>query len=1476
MGKFFSAGLLALFTLTVILNADDGVIGADQAGNNIGRTAEDDEGSEVELDFSMDRAGAKRLKFTMPFNGEASIGLYTPKNQLVRILGQCIPMAKGEHTLYWDGMDLFGRLVKPGTSLVLKVIHNKPLKATYEMSVAAPKISPFHGTYERDGKKFKGGWLADHSTPNAAAAAGDMVIIGASLAEEGDNIIGVDLKGRKVWGKKLAGWTGTHSILSNGQDVFAMVAKQYGVVQVDPLTGDLKKRFQGPKGSTQWAYDGKDFIFVTPNAVKFYNPFGPATGRGGINFNLSTPAVLSTKAPTEFHISPQAAFGNTFAGGTKNVGNPQNGASPTFKFGNGYLIVAFKKEIPIGSVILSPFQGAEKVEVYTLQSGVVYDPHKHSPISKKSSGASDSSLDMMGEEDDGDDLDMDMSDLFDDFWIKSAESKVGESINVVPLNKPGIKTNAIYFKYLMQSGKKAKGKAKVSMARVMKERFEKVKAKAKVTLHGEIDKAKSKVNGLGWTITSKYPLSGVYPAHAIQDFSKSIEMDGLLLFNPAVRRISIEQLSPSYKGAAAKAPDEAWEPVGRYRGGYVKNLGDLSCSTYANEHYVSFNGRKKVRALRYVFTGGRPKGKWSREGKKPFTAFVEEASPIRLLESPKATDAPTHTLHLVDGKSGKTKKKWSDSAYNLQAMAFDPSGQLFTVKDDRLQKTSFDRSSGKLQHDQLSDENLDNAVRLTATGDRLAVGSRGRAAVILFDHSGSKKLTIGDKGEVTRGPWDPSKLRSKVYGIAIASDDSIWVAESNFSPKRVARFDAKGNFMEEFIGNPMYGGGGWVDQDLKSFYYRGMEWALDWEKGTSHLANLPDRNYTQETPIHGASSFNYTGVSKPFYYEGKRYIVGGTTILRKPGLLWEPAVVMGYALGNSFLLKKDVWNKHWGKFDLEGKRFIWCDANGDGLYQVEEVELYDPKAKGVDDRALATLAMGNDFSFWSKGLRWKPRTITSKGVPIFKSEDIEAFDYDTLAPHYPRNYTLAGKTSAKPTYTGFKYITAKGRLIQEGQPYIVEPDGTIMGGAPDMKPSEYIPPVFGRVLHTPWGYSGGAVTKSEIGEVVHSYSMNGYQFIWAADYGMVVGHVLNGSDGGWKYIEPVRGMDVTGKKFAWEGWFGGFMQAHNGNYYLQGGKSHHSISRVEGLDDYKVLEIPFTVDGDSHRRNKKYRPVKVAMSRSGAGSREALFFKSLETRTRNYKLDGHVEDWGKEHTFDPLGDEKFGVKVAAATSDDGLHLAFRGKGDVKNHAKDWKKVFMGGFGIDIQWRADRRGRGSLPIEGDQRIIIVKLGKTWTPIHYDYVNPEKRKNRVIYSSDFMDTPIDHIRQMGKDEIQFIVKDGVLEFDLDDLNGEDDGMDGGLMDDMMGGDDLMGGGDKAKAENDDEGTWTAEVLIPWKTLGYFNKGRKKRIDVGIIRPDGEGGVKDRLYRCNPHPLPTVEAGIAAAISPISYGVLTAQEH
>lgn len=1400
---------------------------------------EDEDATEApaeEASAQLGTLGAVRVPLAIPEPCQATLALYTPEGQLVRILGQVLDLDAGEYLLRWDGLDLFGNVVDAGTPLVLKVITNPGVQATYEFSVGAAVQPPWDG------------WLGDHSAPGSAAAVGDRVVLGCFVAEHGSNMVALDLDGHKIWRSKLAGWHGPRALASDGTDVFALRRGGKEVYRVNFSKGKHLKLYDAGRDEIRaMAARPGELILIARNHARDRTSFRRAVSNGTIDFARSRPQVLGTSAPTEFHISARAAFGNTF----HSPGNPQNGARLIVWNDEAFLVLVFKEPVSFGTVVLEGDPAIAKAQVYALKAGLEYDTEKHSPI-----------------RDSGDAI-MDSFNIaeFDPNWVLAAEGTLDERLNFLPAKDPDAQTRAVYLKLTPSAKNPPKDwRPGIAMCRLMKQRFTRVSAKSRLNLpRGAKVQSRSPAGRIAWDLRMEIPATEIYPAVVVADLGAEKTFDGLAILNCVNPDVYVDVFAGDASTDPHAAGEKAWREVARVRGKYNKKLRWLSASTKANEHYVDLPERTTARALRFRVVDGYRHGKWGRGRDDPFRVECGEVALLRLAGEP--VQPPSHFVRVVASADGSVKRELAGDELAVDAASCAPDGTLFTVVGNRLCRTEIADSG--LNHTVLSDGEIRDGLSLAASEDRLAVGDRARHAVLLFDHTGTLLKVLGERGPRVRGPWDPQVI-DRPSAVAIDARGTIWVAEEKFAPKRVARFAADGTFLREWLGPPMYGGGGFLDPDLRRFYYRSMEFALDWEAGTSRLKNLNDTFRSPESPALDAGSFSYTGIGRPILYRGRRYIVGETVICMLDGSTWKPCVVMGQAGHSPFLFGKETWNRHWARFDLSQKSFIWCDANDDGAYQVEEVELFDT-ADLPDWRR--GLAIGPDLSMWGRNYRIVPHGWTPGGVPLFAAEDFRPFDYDALAPHYPRNYTLGGPRSAKPGYGGFKWVLEDGSIIQEGQPYVVRPDLTIAGGPVTTKPTDYVPPIDGLVMNQPWKFTGGAMTESPLGEIACVNSNNGYWYVWAARYGCVVSTFFTGADGGWGWgMEAERGMDVTGRKQSWEAWGGHFVKADDGGYYAAAGKGFHGISRIHGLDDFRVREIPIEVTPESVAANTKlrallksrYEAMRLARSKSGRRT-----YAAAELRKRlpaGIKIDGDLSEWGKRSELQSIGPEKNRLFFDATFDERGVVLAWAGETHLGNAAEDWRKAFSDGFALDFQWRSDAKVRARDVAAGDRRIVVTKHGGEWIAILYDYVDPQAPDaGRIEFVSDVVSTRIARIARLGPEACRLAVKEDSLGISLDDLSGTDlEGF----------GEAPTLPGEVTKTDGPPKGSkrWSAEVFLPWETLGLTAE-EPLRADFGVLVPDSEGrDVAWRSYWSNRSPDPLGDEAIEAALAPGAWGTVT----
>ncbi len=138
--------------------------------------------------------GPVKLKYTMPFDGFATLVVDDAQGHRVKNVIGMAPRAKGKQTDLWDGTDDQGKLMPPGKYTMRGLLH-AGIDPVYEVGYGSPGVPPWE---TGDGT---GGWMSDHN-PNVAVAAGkDMMLLAAIGCESGRALVGADLNGRRKWGE---------------------------------------------------------------------------------------------------------------------------------------------------------------------------------------------------------------------------------------------------------------------------------------------------------------------------------------------------------------------------------------------------------------------------------------------------------------------------------------------------------------------------------------------------------------------------------------------------------------------------------------------------------------------------------------------------------------------------------------------------------------------------------------------------------------------------------------------------------------------------------------------------------------------------------------------------------------------------------------------------------------------------------------------------------------------------------------------------------------------------------------------------------------------------------------------------------------------------------------------------------------------------------------------------------------------------
>jgi len=1369
-------------------------------------------------------AGAQTLAFEMPYDGQATVALYTPEGRLVRVLGQLLELSAGPHTIRWDGMDLWGNLVEPGSELEAKVFTNPGLRAFYEFTVGHAGSPPWLTRPTGEGRAMRtGGWMGDHTPPAGALAFGDRVFLGCGVAEHGHAVIATNLDGEKLWGiNGFEGWQGPRMLCTNGQMIFGPAGKKGQVFALDPRTYRHRELYSSGENTVQAIAARGDQLFVaTENAEAARNPLAPVLSDGSFDFARSRPAAPAGGRNHPRQLSPREMFSTVFRSG----GHFQTGIDIPIQDGRGGVVVAFGEPVTVGTLLIERVAGASSAEVYAWGG----DDAAGLPQASGEPGAS---------------------------WERLGQTRFDHRLSLLDAPRPGLQTRGLWIRLTAEDA--GAESLRLRMARVLPRRLAAADDGMQRKLPAEAEPIKNDAGPAlgrhGWRFRMPASINAKRPGHVVLEADQPRRVDGLVLLNCTSPELAVDVFVGGDAAAVDPADESQWREAATDRAG--RSLwGWNSASEEANERYVAFAETVETRALRVRLLtgfGGGPVG-MGNAGDTPSLARCAAAVPVAFVDT-RPTPA-SHRFEVRDAADGSLKRVIESDDADIRAMAFAADGTLYAVLDGRLCVTTLDRD--ELRHRTLNGDDLEKPISITAHGGRVYVGDAARHRVVCFDKDGRVVKTFGDGTGRVAGPWNPESVEQPL-GLAVDGRGRLWVAEHQYSPKRVVVFDPDGGVDKQFFGPAEYGGGGFLDPDLKRFYYRSAQYDLDFDAGTWRLAALNDRLEDPRSPAADPNTFKYTKIGRPIHLNGRRYIVGDPgnqaagpgvaviCILDDDSDVWRPCAVMGYAPGARFLTKNKPWADHWLSQDLAGKSFIWCDRNGDGGYQVEEVELFTAEQVGANNRPFRSAYWGNwigpDLTFWGRSARLAPSRFTDAGVPIYEAQNVQPFDYDQLAPIYRESFTTGqGATAnAKPNYGASSIVTEGGSLILEGQPYVVQPDITLKGGPLDVKPSGYAPEIAGRIMDQPLHYLGTAVTDSPAGEVAMLNGNNGQWFVMSVPDRVLLGTVFTGRDGGWSTDLPDRrGVEVTHRKHGWEAFFGHFIRGHDGRYYVVAGHGFHAISRVEGLDDYRLQTQRITVTPEAHEANARLREALVALAASGSRDRKPAkrTIAPASEHVADLELDGRLDEWPAADRFAPIGDGADGETFDAAWTDDHLVLALRGHSRLGNAGEDPRRLFATGFAMELQYRLDPKQRSQRVSAGDQRLVIARHDGKWVGVRYDYLGPDADPAAAVpFTSPLVTTTVARVTVLDPEAIEVAFRP--------------EAFDGGKPVD-----------------------WSAEARVSWAALGFDDPPKSFRGDVGVIEADSGGiDVEQRRYWSNPAALPVADLGVEAMITPAGWGTFT----
>jgi hypothetical protein len=803
----------------------------------------------------------------------------------------------------------------------------------------------------------------------------------------------------------------------------------------------------------------------------------------------------------------------------------------------------------------------------------------------------------------------------------------------------------------------------------------------------------------------------------------------------------------------------------------------------------AWEGELRLTAL--TRSGDRPVVKYNLPGGKDASALTGLAVDNGLM----ACSLPKqHEILFVDAKAGKILG--GASVDDPRGLAFDAQGRLLALVGRQLRRYALPKA--------FSPSCLPTPQLLVAAGledpqhvvedqqGNFYVSDRGTShQVKVFDAAGKPLRAIGAPGEPKAGPYDPQHMNNP-NGLTIDGRGQLWVAETDFQPKRVSVWTLEGKLLRAFYGPAEYGGGGALDpHDKTRFYYHGMEFKLDWKRGRDRLARVlfrpgPDdlalptgfgTGGQPETPLE--VTFASGTVRRYFTNCYDSNPTNGTSL----AFLWidrggiaRPAAALGQA-NDWDLLKGDSFKPRWPKgVDLKGDRwqnpalFVWSDLNGDGHVQPEEVTMTKANGGGVTvmpDLAFVVSRIDD------RAVRLAPRRFTPQGVPVY---DLSAGEVLVAGAQPP---TSSGGDQALVDPSGWTILTVAPK------PFAPQSLGGVFRGEvrwsypslwPGLHASHESPPPDrpGELIGTT-RLLGGLVTPHG-GQGGPLWAVNGNQgnvYLFTAD-GLFVSELFRDIRKGEGWAMPIaeRGMLLNDVSLHDENFWPSIAQTPDGEVYLVDG-ARTSLVRVEGLATIRRLPpMRLDVTADDLRRAQACLVQSEAQRQTFEG-RPTL---KVALRQSPPVVDGKLDDWAGADwaTIDRSGvaawfdsnSKPYDVTAAVAVAGDRLYAAFR-TGDaqlLRNSGETPRAPFKTGGCLDLMIGADSRADANRadPVPGDARLLVTLVHDKPLVLVYRAVVPGT-KDPVPFSSPWRTITFDRVDDVS-DKLQFAAGEGNYELSI----------------------------------------------------------------------------------------------------------------
>lgn len=820
----------------------------------------------------------------------------------------------------------------------------------------------------------------------------------------------------------------------------------------------------------------------------------------------------------------------------------------------------------------------------------------------------------------------------------------------------------------------------------------------------------------------------------------------------------------------------------------------------------------------------------------------------------------------IDPKATLKEPSFRVKLTNPKGLAFDEQGRFYVLADNALKRYRIDDQQ-LVDEEVMIADGLDDPIEILIHSDgHFFISDHGNShQVKVFNAEGKALYSIGKPGKPVCGPYSETKMQHPV-GMTLTPEGELWVAEEDYQPKRVSVWTRDGKFKKAFYGQVEYGGGGKIDPTDKSrFYYFGMEFKLDWEKGTDKIVNI---FYRRDNPVNlhiPNKNGDLTGNPEtPIYLNGRQYMTNTYTARPTMGPLiagvWvmdkgtvKPVAAVGQANYWDIFKSEEYKSKIPAGINLNAPTnqqwtydrkppyenaliFAWSDLNGDHQIQSEEVQFRPGKVGGLNQNNLL------DF-YTADGLEIKVERTTKTGVPIYDLK--KAARVCSVGVPLPYNVVIPGRN-------GDFAVNGIAEVPKEGKP-LASVSGITKGGKRWTYPNQWCG------LHASQSYPINRTPKP--GDIIGTTKVispsftvaGGKEELWAlnANSGQIYLFTIDGlfvsslfKHGYFSDPYPLkaeRGMLMNNYTSDGEGFWQTITATDDGKVYVQAMNHTNSIMRLDGLNSIERIE-PLPIDVSKQHLDECLQWFSKAENarQLKQGKKKA---KVLMT-SKPPVVDGDLSDWLSSEWLNIDDRTLASFRISNGT----LFAAWKTlhKNLIQNSGADpWQGMFKTGGALDIM--ISNTGNDTRnPKVGDQRILISKVNGAIRAIQYEQVS-ERRGHPGKFSAN-RTVKFDHILDVSS---KVRLAEGRVRVPYHDTN--------------------VVFGTKVQMRSG----YAYEVAIPLSVLGLEQKPPTLTGDIGVLLGNGTTTIK-RLYWSNKNTVMLFDAPEESLLKPSLWGKLELIEH